>query len=216
MIQRVSTSDEFRKNFRTIVDMLSGSFFRQIDRTGEMVNDLADTTGELVSRFTPPKSKPGPSGGCEIPEPCWMPADLGEFHCSLCKGGRGTLEITVTNSDFRPRKFDVVAAGADAGHLKIQPGNFTLGPKERRTVTVTFDADLKEEQDCGHFDALVWVMGCRNHFLRWIIDVGKHDHSCCIHLDVSDQPDYEHHWYDHFYCNRRCFGPGTRPRIPEG
>ena len=63
---------------------------------------------------------------------------------SSAPAARGRLTLRVTNADFRPRSFEVVAAGADAGRVGIAPASFTLGPKERRTVEATFDAKLDD------------------------------------------------------------------------
>jgi hypothetical protein len=212
----MKTSTETRKAADRMVGSMSETMREQMDLTGRIVDDVAEISGQFVRTFLSELAGPKTPTCCDIPEPCWMPADLGEIHCELCPGGRGTLTIRVTNTDFRQRKFEVVSAGPDAGRVRIAPASFNLGPKERRTVQATFDAKLDEGVDCAELEALIWVFGCRNHYLRWTIEVGKRESACCHAIEVRDQPDYEHHWYDHFYCFRQCYGPHTRPRQPEG
>lgn len=212
----MKTSTDNRKAAHRVVGTLSETMRDQMDLTGRIVEDLAEVSGQFVRSFLSELAGPKTRTCCDVPEPCWMPVDLGDIHCELCVGGRGQLTIRVSNTDFRQRSFQVVSAGPDAGRVTIATSSFSLGPKERRTVTATFDASLGDRGDCAEFEALVWVFGCRNHYLRWTVDVGHHERSCCHEVEVRDQPDYEHHWYDHFYCMRPCFGPQTRPRQPEG
>lgn len=205
------------KRTRDMMDDMGDTIVRQMDLAGEVADGLADFAGQVVTGLLRrlPKSK----GCCDIPEPCWMPEDLGEIHCELCPGGKGALRIVVTNTDFRARDFQIASAGPDAGRVSFSPGSFSLDPKERRTIQATFDAKLDDKTNCAEFEALVWIIGCRAHFLRWSVDVGKRDAGCCHEVEVFDQPDYVHHWYDHFYCFRECYGPAVRPNPkprPEG
>lgn len=197
------TSQDMRQALGSMSDMV----FQQMDLTGELVDNLADTAQRFLSSLTSGQS----SSCCDIPEPCWMPKDLGEYHCQLCAGSTGIFEIRITNTDFRPRNFTLAAAGPDAARLKLTPNSFTLGPKERRTVRAEFDTKLDDNVHCAEFEALIWIVGCNSHYLRWTIDVGKSERACCHHVEVFDQPDYEHHWYDHFYCVRPCYGRSVRP-----
>lgn len=206
MTKRKSGTQEMRQTMDTLSDALS----RQMDLSGDIVSSLAQTTRRFLSTLAP---KTG-AGSCDIPEPCWMPQDLGEYHCALCPGSAGTMDIRVTNTDFKARSFTVAAAGADAGRISLTPNSFTLGPKERRTIKARFDTTLDDKSKCDAFEALIWVVGCNSHYLRWTIDVGTSERPCCHHVEVHDQPDYVHHWYDHFYCTRRCFGEPSR--LPTG
>ncbi|MFA3919973.1 hypothetical protein [Ruegeria hyattellae] len=192
------------------MDTMSDMMLRQLDLTGEIVDSLAGTAQRFLSSLTQGQSR----NCCERPEPCWMPKDLGEYHCDLCPGSTGIIEIRVTNTDFRPRNFTAVAAGPDAGRVKLSPNSFTLGPKERRTIRAEFDTKLDDTVHCAEFEALIWIVGCHSHYLRWTVDVGKTARACCHHVEVFDQPDYEHHWYDHFYCVRPCYGRSTRSTTP--
>ncbi len=200
-------SKTMTRDIRESMDTMSDMMVRQMDLTGELVDSLADTAQRFLSALSAGQS----SNCCDIPEPCWMPKDLGELHCQLCAGSTGLVEIRITNTDFRPRNFTLAAAGPDAGRVKITPNSFTLGPKERRTVRAEFDAKLDDGVHCADFEALIWVVGCNSHYLRWTVEVGKTERACCHHVEVFDQPDYEHHWYDHFYCVRPCYGRSVRP-----
>ncbi|GFE48899.1 hypothetical protein So717_06520 [Roseobacter cerasinus] len=195
------------RDVRQSMDSMSDMMVRQMDLTGELVDSLAGTAQRFLSTLSAGQS----SNCCDIPEPCWMPKDLGEVHCQLCAGSTGIVEIRITNTDFRPRNFTLAAAGPDAGRVKLTPNSFALGPKERRTVRAQFDTKLDDGVHCAEFEALIWVVGCNSHYLRWTIEVGKTERACCHHVEVFDQPDYEHHWYDHFYCVRPCYGRSVRP-----
>lgn len=195
------------QDMRDTMDTLSDAMTRQMDLTGDIVDSLAESTQRFLARL----SEGAPSNTCKIPEPCWMPHDLGEYHCKLCPGSSGTIEILITNTDFRARNFNLAAAGPDAGRISISPSSFNLGPKERRKVIAKIDTKLDDDVHCAEFEALIWVIGCNSYYLRWNVEVGKAERACCHHVEVFDQPDYEHHWYDHFYCVRPCFGRSSRP-----
>ncbi|WP_311759580.1 COG1470 family protein [Paracoccus broussonetiae] len=152
---------------------------------------------------------------CDIPEPCWMPRAVGEVKCRLATGAQGEVCLHVTNGDFRPHKYEVLAAGEDAGTVQIDPQDrsFTLGPKERRTVSVRVvmpkdDRNPDRRQsccECDDLDLLIWVRGCADHYLRWIVcRDDKATKPCCHCVCVSDDPNYELHWYDHFHILRPC------------
>jgi len=148
---------------------------------------------------------------CDIPPACWMPIGHGELCCELGVGGHGQIWLHVTNEDYRPHVYTAKAAGPDAALFTFSPAQVTLGPKERTVITCTFD--LPPSQPTKRLiEAVIWVLGCRNHFVRWRIDTcGKHRH-CCHDVCIEDCPDYIVHWYDHFYCRRPCPGPLTMPK----
>jgi len=164
---------------------------------------------------------PAGEGCCDIPEPCWMPKSLGEVYCTLVPGDTGEVCLTVVNEDFRPHDYEVEPAGPDAGAVGIEGADrkFRLGPKERRTVSVRVvvpkpdpgDNRVESCCDCDELDLLIWVKGCSNHYLRWVICRDeKKSRKCCHEVTVVDRPDYEHHWYDHFHVMRPCQGPLQR------
>jgi hypothetical protein len=152
---------------------------------------------------------------CEVPEPCWMPLSLGEITCTLRPGDSGTVCLVVTNEDFRPHNYQFAATGKSAAQVSFSTAAATLGPKERMAVTATFTVprDGKPAPDCRclDHDALIWVRGCRNHYLRWTVDEIANSKACCHEVQVFDEPDYVLHWYDHFYVTRPCFGAVIRP-----
>ena len=147
---------------------------------------------------------------CDIPEPCWMPRALGEFRCRLCPGATGSLRFVITNEDIVRRTFTALASGSAAGDVSFSPGSLALGPKERGTITATF-ALPANATDGSSFEALVWLRGCRDYYVRWTVAAASRSDSCCITLPVCDGPDNVLHWYDHFYCRRPCVGGGTSP-----
>lgn len=191
---------------------LGGMLKDQLKLARRVVDLVARGSGDLLRETVGELKAPRMAGCCDIPEPCWMPADLGEIDCDLCPGAAGRLRLRVANDGFRPQAFTVVAAGVDAGRVGIDAGDFTLGPKERRWVELRFDATLDKGVDKAELEALVWVLGCRNHYLRWTVTVGERGGRCDETVEVRDAPDYVHHWYDHFYCARSCFGAVGRPQ----
>lgn len=151
---------------------------------------------------------------CEVPEPCWMPLPLGEVSCTLRPGDSGTLCLVVTNGDFRAHTYQFAATGKSASAVSFSDTSATLGPKERIAVTATFTVPKDQRaEDCRCIDheALIWVRGCRNHYLRWTVDEANCAKPCCHEVAVNDDPDYILHWYDHFYMTRPCFGALTMP-----
>ena len=163
---------------------------------------------------------PGGCGCCDIPEPCWMPKSLGEICCTLVPGDEGEVCLTVVNEDFRPHEYAIVPAGPDAGVVDIAGPDrkFVLGPKERRLVSVRVRVPQRDNDDrresccaCDELDLLIWVMGCANHYLRWVIcRDAKKSKPCCHRVTVVDAPDHELHWYDHFHVMRPCPGGAAR------
>lgn len=151
---------------------------------------------------------------CEVPEPCWMPLGLGEVRCALKPGDKGTVCLVVTNGDFRPHNYQFAATGKSATFVSFSQAAAVLGPKERIAVTATFTVPQeRKDEDCRclDHDLLLWVRGCRNHYLRWVIDEVAQSKPCCHEVQVADDPDYVLHWYDHFYLPRPCFGVTAPP-----
>lgn len=169
-------------------------------------------------RGIPLPSLPKMKSCCDVPEPCWMPVALGEVECKLRPGDSGQVCLAITNHDFRAHAYEVVAAGRDAALVTVGAPKFQLGPKETRCVvaTLTVPKDPRprgDESKCCHdIEALVWVRGCRNHYLRWSVDLTDRCEPCCWQIEVDDRADYVLHWYDHFYGFRPCYGPLTTGR----
>ena len=160
---------------------------------------------------------PGCKSCCDIPEACWMPVFLGEAECKLKPGDQGKICFIVTNQDFVSHRYAVQATGKDAGLISISDPQFELGPKERKCVTATLTAPsrdgspAKSDSCCKDLEAVVWVRGCRDHYVRWSVDLAHKSQPCCYEIEVDDSADYVHHWYDHFYVTRPCFGSLAHP-----
>lgn len=154
------------------------------------------------------KALPKRKSCCEIPEPCWMPKPLGEIHCNLAAGVAGVVHIRVTNEDNRGRNFTLDAAGHDASLVNFSPASFNLGPKERALVTATF---VMPAQGPTEFDFVVWLRGCSDYYLRWVVCRSSRCGACCHEVCVQDKPDYFDNWYDHFYCQKPCHGVQREP-----
>lgn len=157
---------------------------------------------------------------CDVPEPCWMPLPLGELRCQLKPGDTGTVCLVITNGDFRQHNYTFAATGKSAANVSFSQAGAVLGPKERIAVTATFtvprEGQGKEDCRCIDHEALLWVRGCRNHYLRWTVDETAQSKPCCSEVVVNDDPDYVLHWYDHFYVARPCFGAVTKPGAVVG
>jgi hypothetical protein len=158
---------------------------------------------DIVSQVKLPRSQ----SCCDIPEPCWMPVELGEIESFACPGATSVVRLVITNCDRVPHNYSVSATGADAGLVNLQPATLSLGPKERGQVlaTLKISPDAKDSQD---FEVLLWIRGCKEYFLRWTVEVGSRGGDCCHEVEVDDCPDLIHHWYDHFYCARPCYFDG--------
>jgi hypothetical protein len=159
------------------------------------------TTGNLVPTL---KSLAAPLAGsqCKIPPPCLMPQSIGEVTCHTCAGGTATVRLHVTNCGATPRDFRFEATGKTPG-VTVAPANMALGPMEQdfvaASVAVPANAAMGQE-----YEILLWVHGCQDHYLRWMVKVASRGASCCHEVEVEDCPDPIHHWYDHFYCERPC------------
>ena len=156
------------------------------------VGDVVQTVRTAASR----------KGCCEIPPPCWMPRSLGECtsHVGQCKSA--CIEFTVTNCDLRPRTITVEAPKNEGNNVTVTPASLELDAFERGTVTVCYN--VPEKAPNAQHEMLIWVRGCKDYYLRWTVSVGTAGIDSCHTIAVDDCPDYLHHWYDHFYCARRC------------
>jgi hypothetical protein len=162
---------------------------------------------------------PAGSSCCDIPEPCWMPLDLGQICCQVCPGEPGEICFVISNEDFQPHEYKVFAEGEHDALVSVSNPSFTLGPKERRQVSVKFNTPARDQPsqrdsccECNDYEVVVWISGCRNHFLRWYLNHDEKKTKCCHEVFVEDIPDYELHWYDHFHYPRPCLGSKTAPK----
>ncbi len=181
----------------------------------ELIKMVGATTGMVGSLYGLKLPK---KDCCKIPDPCWMPLSHGEIQCSLKRGDKGTACLVITNGDFRPHTYQFVATGKNAAAVSFSTTSTIIGPKERIAVTATFTVpnDNKvEDCDCIDYEALIWVQGCHDHYLRWTINEVACSKPCCHKVIVDDNPDDVLHWYDHFYMPRRCFGGSGQKAVPQ-
>jgi hypothetical protein len=194
-------------DFAGIENGLKSLLNAQLQLGTELINLAGGTQGifDIWKNFKIPKIE----SCCEVPEPCWMPLSLGEVRCALQPGDSGTVCLVVTNGDFRAHAYEFAATGRSSAAVSFSTASATLGPKERIAVTATFkmpEGSLEDDCRCIGNEALIWVRGCRDHYLRWMVSEASSVTSCCREIEVDDDPDYVLHWYDHFYLPRPCFG----------
>ena len=139
--------------------------------------------------------------GCEIPPPCWAPQPLGDLVSEACPGNDAVLRLTIVNCGMESRTVKVAATNAA---VKVSPPSVALGPYEEEVVTLSLPVPAGATKGQTQ-KSLVWVRGCKTHYLRWSVVAAASGVSCCAsELTVEDCPDLVHHWYDHFYCPRPC------------
>lgn len=196
-----------------IEDSLKGVIHAQLLLGKELLKLVSDGVG-VVTCGAKALSLPKMPRCCDIPEPCWMPESAGEVKCTLAPGDTGEICLVITNEDFQAHPYTVFAAGKDAGLVTVTPTTLKLGSKERgcAIVKLTMPKERPQRDDCccEDIEVVIWVRGCRNHYLRWIIAWGDCSGRCCETICIDDRPDYVLHWYDHFYVQRQCFGPLTQ------
>jgi hypothetical protein len=166
----------------------------------ELLNSITSNTKGFD--FSSMKMPMPASCGCKIPPPCWMPQSAGCVVSRVCSGTPAVLCIRVTNCGSTERTISFDDAGK---HLvTFQPSALTLGPMETGTVSATL-ASSSSPCESGEQTALVWIRGCKEHYVRWTVQTVKRAGAgCCHEICVEDCLDFIHHWYDHFYCARPC------------
>lgn len=182
------------------------SYFRSL---GEIAR-LAFTMNPVMTAFPDMRqcsrcgtSHLGPCSSCDMPPACWLPRCLGEIRSFVCAGGAASIRIQATNCQPQSSIIDVeIPKSASQG--KVTPPSATLEPMERVAFVASFSVPANAAKG-QQFETLVWVRGCNEHYIRWTIEVADGVSDSCHEICVDDCPDYVHHWYDHFYCNRRCF-----------
>lgn len=177
-----------------------------IESVGEVVR-LAVALNPVLNALTERRSS------CHIPPPCWLPKELGELRSLACPGGTASVRVRVTNC--QPVSGRVEVAGKSELSVKVTPSEATLGPMEREwfNAAISLPADVCAGQK---FEVLLWVLGCNSHYLRWTVEVADQVSTSCHSVEVDDCPDYVHHWYDHFYCQRPCFNSGRQKERESG
>jgi len=158
--------------------------------------------GDSLRKIAPQLQRSG-SCDCRIPPPCWIPRALGDVVSHVCPGGTATIRIQVTNCTLASRDIKLEPAAKPGKQIKVEPPSLSLGPMERgffvASMSVAADAGFGQEDE-----VLLWIRGCLDHYLRWTVRVAKRGADCCHEVAVDDCPDFVHHWYDHFYCQRPC------------
>ena len=190
----------------------------QLNFGQEALNFISTGCGTIIDNLG--NCLPKADSCCDIPEPCWMPKNLGEICCEIGAGDVGELCLVIGNGDFKPRRYRVHARGEDINLVTISEPGFELGAKERKLVSVKFKMPEKQIDqsrpvrtccESNDYEFLIWIEGCSNHYLRWYLNRSKKHKECCNEVCVDDKPDYELHWYDHFHVPQPCFGPLTNP-----
>lgn len=198
-IQR-SFAEEVFKLVGSSGDMLTGSLRNALGSLDSLTSSsCCGTPGISIPQLT--------RSCCDIPEPCWMPRCLGEFNCLVCPGSSATIRVRITNEDIRPRTMVALASGSAAKDVTFTPQSLHLGPKEQGSITAALNmpANAKDGESA---EAIIWVRGCRDYYIRWTVTAGSRSGCCAHEVNVCDGPDNILHWYDHFYCPRPCLGGG--------
>ena len=199
-MNKSSAAPSFGEATKALGDLLDQG--AQIGRAvlGPLVSNSARIVGEMLQNVSPAQAN---DCGCEIPPPCWEPRHLGEVTSFVCPGGTATVRLRISNCNMRQSKILIMTSGQNAG-VTIAPPDLSLGPMERGIVAVSLTVPASTNTG-EHREVLIWIRGCKIHFLRWIAEVTtKGATNCGSEIDVDDCPDYQHHWYDHFYCHRQC------------
>ena len=174
----------------------------QIDLGRELFEAWTGTPAPEVQDPIRALQQAAPRPVCHVPEPCWMPRDHGECRSHVGSCGKACVRLVVTNCDRVGRTMSIRVVGDDGA--TASPTQFHLGPMERTTVEVCRTVEQNDDDGPTRFENLIWVEGCREHVVRWIVSVGTAGLDSCHEIRVDDCPDYRHHWYDHFYCVRGC------------
>lgn len=192
------------KSLGDINDALLDLFQAQMKLGQDFFEQVTGTKPPAIGDVLTALQKAAPKPVCHVPPPCWMPLPLGECVSVVNACGKACIRLVITNCDRLARTVNVRAEGFQG--IKVTPPSVTLGPMDRATVEVCLT--VPEETESGKkFESMIWVDGCRDHFLRWTVSVGSAAFDSCHEVPVNDCQDYRHHWYDHFYCARTCL-PG--------
>jgi hypothetical protein len=157
--------------------------------------------GSILPSLGGTKTKPTHACSCHIPPACWLPVEAGDCDTSACPGATATVRIRVINCGDTPRTIMLEVAGSPPG-ITVTPASLTLGPLDEETSLITF-AVPPNADDGKEYKFLIWIRGCKTHYVRWTVIVGDGDCRCRT-ITIEDCPDYVHHWYDHFYCAHPC------------
>ena len=120
------------------------AFAAQWALSKEIVSLMAEGAGAALGQVNK-MDLPKLGSGCEIPEPCWMPKSLGEVTCQLCGDGTGTINLIVTNEDFRPHDY---LLQADYEQKLGKHGKLEIGLRgESRIISSDYLAEEKRDKN---------------------------------------------------------------------
>ncbi len=139
---------------------------------------------------------------CHIPPPCWMPRNLRQVVSYGVAGDEASLTFTITNESMSARSIRVFTTTPLTG-LSPTSTTVNLAAMARTEVTIKYTIPTGTTADPGT-EILLWILGCRLHFQRWIVKLGKISADTDQEVWVKDGPENLHHWYDHFYCPHPC------------
>ncbi len=183
-----------------------GDLFDQGTRLGmAMLGSLGSGSAQMLNsilNFTSGQGASTECCNCEIPPPCWMPHSLLDVTSHGCPGNIATVRFVITNCSMVTRKISISTTGS-VTTLTFSTAYLTLEPMERGVVAASYSIPASAQQG-EETEILLWIRGCKLHFLRWTVKVAPGCADNCDEVEVSDCPDLVHHWYDHFYCPRPC------------
>lgn len=139
---------------------------------------------------------------CHIPPPCWMPRILRQIVGYGVVGNEASLTFVITNESMAARSIKVFTTTSMAG-LSLTSTTVNLAAMARTHVTITYTIPTGTTANPGT-EILLWILGCRLHFQRWIVKLGTVSADTDQEAHVKDGPENLHHWYDHFYCPHPC------------
>ena len=170
------------------------------------INLLQSLTGGMPAALTGVidwgSSQTSGACGCDIPPPCWMPRELCPVLSYGKPGNVASITFIITNHSMATRVIAVTTTSTLPG-VTFSATHLSLGPMERGNVDVAYTIPATITAAPG-IEILLWIEGCRLHFLRWTVKLGPIAGDTDYEVCVTDEADYLHHWYDHFYCPRPC------------
>jgi len=183
-----------------------GNLIEQGTRLGiDVLESIADLSPRVLEGLSNLTAGASPfSSCCEIPSPCWMPKTLCDARSTGRPGDTVSLRFVITNCSMASRVVEVFTSTQDAG-LSLTANPLSLGSMQRGASQVSYV--IPAGSPAGNkTELLMWVRGCKLHFLRWVVTTAPGCSSNSCEVEVKDCPDFVHHWYDHFYCPRPCLG----------
>jgi len=202
-----NASDLLQQAMITYANMVEQSTSLGINLLNSLSNNMSNLSSMKMPAmpnldFSSMKMPGMPSCGCKIPPPCWMPQSADCVVSHVCPGSTASLCIRITNCSAADRTINFDDAGKNV--VTFNPNVLTLSPMETGVVAATLVSSAGACEESEQF-ALVWIRGCKDHYVRWTVKtVKRRVTSCCHEICVEDCPDFIHHWYDHFYCVRPC------------